>query len=325
MTGPTYNVTITDAQGNTGSAPIATTAPPPPPPPQPPPIIGCTCNPRAFGLPGNGDGIVQTAQKIDALVGRPFATLGNKAYEQATPTYTKLPDKYTALGPKAHYLISVKPGWTSNDGMPVSSSAEAAKLEAFGQLLLNGHVNFDFTLWQEANLAESPFKTAQSYIDWYRFYAPVISGLGIRCVYDPGASSPDTAFSYYPGDDVVSVVCCDYYNGAWHRKITLEQLSALAYNRKDGKKVPFGPAEWGSSIADPTKTPIANVTDYTHYCSDMANFFTSAKAAGNPIYGAICFVAWPGSPGHSTTNDLTTADNFKVPGTQLLIDTLAKL
>jgi len=325
VTGPGFSIdgsfTITDTSPSAQPAPPA--APPPGPPapvPAAPPVLcGSTVNPRAYGLPGTPAGWLAAAQRWDSYAGRAIAVTCQKRYERATPARPS--PVYGAL-PGAHYLISVKPGWAGASAPPAWSDAEGARLAAFIAALRDMGVSFDMTPWQEGNLKGSPFGSPAVFIPWFRLAAEVIRAAGVRCVYDPGGSDPDTALSFYPGDGWTDAVTVDYYTGAYYgrRRVRLGQFAPLAWSRADGRKVPFGVAEYGDNISGARPDPA-----FGEYAAHIAGFLGAALARGDPVYGAICF-GYDGPsgaiPGKGAYNTLNSPDDHKVAGIRAICDAL---
>jgi len=197
------------------------------------------------------------------------------------------------------FLISYKPS-------PTFTATEDNAFLASMRGLLNHGISFKVVLWQEMNLASSGWSGgAAAFHTYFAHYAPIIRQAGVLAVFDPGGSDHTSAVAYYPGDQWVDWVMCDFYCGSYQAGgVNIDPIEQLADNHKDihgnPAPVPFGVAEWMAQGAS-SKTPSQSAWDsYTGY---LRTKFTSRPAAGknnawvigynSSHAGRVANVLWP--------------------------------
>jgi hypothetical protein len=196
------------------------------------PIAGTTVNLGAYGV----GTFLEAAQIYDGYVGLPLATTFEKVYMNHGQFGPGLPSKMAELAPSGcEFLISVKPSNSRTTSQQKAMAAWLALLKAKG-------IRFRMVLYSEPN--DKAFLTAQEWLPYWRYYAPVIKDAGATLCYEPGCGGTtvvNRAIALFPSNPTPDELWFDYYCTAYRNGSRVDKLLALAA----AAQVPAGIGEWG--------------------------------------------------------------------------------
>jgi hypothetical protein len=259
-----------------------------------PRLAGATVSPQAYGVTSYLD----AAHIFDGFVGLPMATALEKVYMAPSSFPSKPPAKMTQLAAAGcHFLVSVKPSLTM-------TPSEQSRLSSWLTRLNNAGFSYRAALFAEAN--DMGF-TRSSWLAYWQFYAPVIKGAGVSCVYNPGCnnSSFPNALAYFPANPAPDELWMDYYATSFRGGTRLEPLIAVAQSAG----VPAGLGEWGWSAGPIAFSPMT-MPWWNAYCNYLINNLANM---GKLQTGGIFFDAL----GHGDdAGVILTANDPRIPNIQ---------
>jgi hypothetical protein len=233
------------------------------------PLAGATVNPGAFGQTN----ALAAAKIANGFLGMPLATTIQKIY--LTNNFgTKPPGAMTQLARAGcQFLVSIKPSQTL-------SSAEQSRLAAWLTMMNKSGIGYRVSLWQECN--DRSFASAQQWLAYWSFYAPVIQAAGVTCSYEPGCNpgSFPRALQYFPSNPNPDELWMDLYSTNYRLGVRLEQLIAMG----QAIGLQAGIAEWGWSVF-PQSEDTMTMPDWTDY----GNYIISLAQAGQIGLGTIYY------------------------------------
>jgi ferredoxin len=240
------------------------------------------------------------------------ALTAQKWYYQAGQLPTTLSPQITALHKQGTLLyISFRPSqkFSSKEDAKFSDSLKA-HIKA---LTSNG---FRVILWQEPN-ASNYFPSASSYKTYVSHYAPMVTKLGLKIVYDPALCAPhvacneSSAEAFYPGDKYTTGgILLDYYCTSYQKGTVITgKMQALADNHKPSP-LTLGLGEWGDSGDGQA------CSAWKAYANYLVTFFTARNKAGH-VNGAIMY--WNGRKA-AGFDPVKGPHDFKVPAIQRIAD-----
>jgi hypothetical protein len=236
------------------------------------PLAGAVVNPSGYHV----STFAEAAKLYDSWVGLPLAARFTKIYlshGELGPVPTKM-IQMAPLGCK--FILSVEPSVHL-------SSGEQQRLAKFLAALTREGFSYRTVLYSEAN--DKEFKTAASWLAYWRFYAPVIIDATGQCGYDAGCGAGPVVArgeAYFPSRPYPSEVWLDFYATSYRNGTRLETMLALA--AKAG--APVGLTEWGWNAANHASDPMT-MPVWDEYCQYLTGL---AKARQLPL-GAINFAA----------------------------------
>jgi hypothetical protein len=263
-----------------------------------PPLAGTTVNRGAYGV-----GTYLEAAKIyDGYVGLPLATTFEKVYMNHGQFGPGLPSKIAELAPSGcQFLISVKPSTSRTTSQQKAMAAWLALLKAKG-------IRFRMVLYSEPN--DKAFLTAQEWLPYWRYYAPVIKDAGSTLVYEPGCGGAlargEALFPSKPSPDEMWM---DYYCTAYRGGSRLDTILGIAH----AAEVPAGIGEWGwqaGSAKSPGKPPTMTVWD--QYGAYLLGLIGARKITLGASYFNAKF-------GNLTSNVITGPKDPRIPMIQKLV------
>lgn len=282
-------------------------------------FVGGTINAATYGSATLTDAMNTLDGYINSDGGsRKFSYSCQKFYYENSkwPTsLTSINDIRTAKNLGVKCLLSFKPAADSTNAYTATLyRTEKTNLANAIALYKNANVNFEVTLFQEANDGHPEFPNAAAYHAYWSFYGPTVLAAGIPLVYDPGMSYPSAALTFFPSNPNPTKVVVDFYAVTYVKKGTT--LDAIE-TKTDAIGVPFGAWELGDSnniTAGEQLDP-----GFGNYCTYLTNLFTARTTAGKDN-ADLCFFCVPHS---SSFNVITGPSDFKVPHIQQLYDAVS--
>jgi hypothetical protein len=232
------------------------------------PLAGATVNPSEFGQAN----ALAAAKIADGYLGMPLATTLQKVY--MNDNFGKRPPAgMTQLAPSGcQFLVSIKPSQQL-------SSTEQSRLAAWLAMMNRSGIGYRVSLWQECN--DRGFASAQQWLDYWSYYAPVIQAAGVACCYEPGCNpnSFGRALEYFPSSPAPDELWMDLYATNFRLGIRLEQLIAMG----QAIGLSAGVAEWGWSVL-PQAEDTMTIPDWNDYCSYFIYLAQTGKLRLGTIY-----------------------------------------
>lgn len=243
------------------------------------PLAGATVSPAAYGVSN-----ALTAAKIaDGYFGMPLATTIQKIFLMGG-FGTEPPPRIAQLAPAGcQFLVCVKP---SRQLSPHVRS----RLAAWLAMMNKAGINYRVALWAECN-DHATFPTAQDWLAYWRYYAPVVKAAGVACCYEPGCglAAVGRAVQYFPSSPPPDELWLDYYGSAFKDGSRIGKV--INAGRAAGLSIGVGEWAWTAHTAGFSMTmPIWN--DYCSYLIYQAQ-------SGNLKLGSIYF-----SGVHNTTENV---------------------
>jgi len=267
-------------------------------------LVGATVFTSTY--PGSADRIA-AGNTFDNFVLRPMCTKVQRVYYPLStfpaPNDQQDPGKLASNGIKM--VISLHPDPAGGD---VSNLDKAL---TFLQNIPN--IKFEIALWHEANNDTTVFKDSTTYHDYVAHYAPTVRAHGVTLVYIPliipQEPAATNALTYYPGPSLADKILADFYGSSFVNGARLEAIMAKA----DAAPMPFGIAEWGNSLVK--DSPI-DPTDFGSYVAYIVTLMTGRLAAGKANAEIMYYNAG------GSDNNITAKDDFRVPGVDIIFDSL---
>ena len=193
--------------------------------------------------------------------------------------------------------------------------SERSKLKDACELFQGNGITFDVVLWQEPNDTGSrAFPDGAAYVAYHEYYRPYVPS-GLKVIYDASGYHQTTQKSFYPGDDQVDMVYCDFYGSAWASGRTLDTIIGIADRASPAK--PFGIGEFGRSGNGrnlPTRYQFTQFVDYL--TSTMTARLNDGKVNGDIMY-------FDGRNAATWWNIITSAADWKTPHFQSVYNALS--
>ncbi|HEY3733014.1 MAG TPA: hypothetical protein VGL63_03780 [Streptosporangiaceae bacterium] len=266
------------------------------------PLAGAIVNLGSY--PGSGT-YLNTANIFDGFVGLPLATTFQKVY-MGHGSFPSTPStKVTQLAAAGcQFLISIEP----NRDMTTN---EQKRIRAWLAMLNNAGISYRVSLYSECN--NKAFATADEWLTYWNYYAPVVQDAGVVCAYEPGCGFPalPRAVAYFPTSPVPSELWLDYYATAFRAGGRIDQLISMAQTAG----ISTGIGEWGWSAGPSVFTPMV-MPWWNEYCAYLISLAQQGKLA----YGGMYF----GSVSNGREADVIgSASDPRVPGIQNVSNALA--
>jgi hypothetical protein len=209
-----------------------------------------------------------------------------------------LPNKIADLAPAGcQFLVSVKPS-TSR------TSSEQATMAKWLAMLKGKGIRFRAVLYSEPN--DKAFLTAQEWLPYWRYYAPVIKDAGVTLCYEPGCGSTAVgrAAALFPTRPTPDELWVDYYATAYRGGSRLDNILAIA----QAARVPAGIGEWGWQAGNATSpgTHPVTMTQWDEYGAYLIGLITQKKIQLGASYFNARF-------GNLTSNIITGPHDPRIP------------
>ena len=233
------------------------------------PLAGTTVNLQAYGVKNYLD----AANLYDSYVGLPLATTFEKIYMGHGSFPATPPAKVTQLAAAGcQFLISIEP----NRDM---TKTEQRRITAWLAMLNNAGISYRIVLYAECN--NKAFATAEEWLTYWSYYAPVVQDAGVSCGYDPGCGYPalPRAEAYFPSSPAPSELWMDFYASAFRSGSRIDQLIAMAQD----VGVSAGVGEWGW-IAGPSVFTPMTIPWWNEYCAYLINLAQEGKLGLGGMY-----------------------------------------
>lgn len=222
------------------------------------PLAGANVTPHTYG----DKNAVTAAKKFDGYVGMPLAVTLQKIFIPAGEYGSTPPAEMTQLGSiGCQFVVAIQPA-------NPPSAQQKSQLAAWLTMLRRAGLSFRIALYPECNNLAFPSK--QSWLNYWRYYAPTVQAQGIACCYDPGGSyaAMGRALAYFPSDPAPDELWIDFYATAFGSGSRIGELLALGQSAG----VPTGLAEWGWQAGgagyNAMSMPVWN--DYGAYLTELA-------------------------------------------------------
>lgn len=204
---------------------------------------------------------------------------------------------HTIIVREIQALISFKPSFD-----PQQQEQDLDNLGNALQMFQAAGLIAEVCLYQEVGPNDM---TASQYHQVVKYYGPTVRQF-YPLVFDasgsqgpkPGDQPPSEWQLYDPGRSLLDGYAVDYYCGAFHQGIRLDQMAQLAGD------LPLGIWEIGNTASDAFFPTPDQLEDYMTY---ITNFLTSRAAAGLPV-GSVAWYNGPASAAQSGANEIAGCD-----------------
>ena len=260
------------------------------------PMAGATVNRLAYHV----GGFLQAADILDAYVGLPLAKTIQKIY-MGVDQFGTMPPAHMAEVAAAgcQFLVDVRPS-------KKMTPTERSRLAKWLAMLKAAGIPHRILLYAECN--NRSFSTAEEWLAYWRYYAPVIKAAGVPCCYDPGcnAAAIGRAEAYFPPRPAPDELWLDFYATAFRGGVRIDRLIAKA----QAAGISVGLAEWGWHAGSSNLHPMT-MSWWNPYCT----YLLRLAGEGKLRLGAIYF----GSAAEGLTVDvITSAKDPRIPMIQKL-------